>query len=477
MPQTKRKSNSVSQSKSKIKLIIFDLDGVLIDSRMIHYYSLNDALPEPYKISIEEHLSTYDGLSTTKKLLLLHEKKGLPKHLFDEIWKEKQSKTLYYYEEKIKYDLEKVIAFRRIMRETGAKIACASNSIRETMEIALKKTGLFSFFEKIVSNEDVIRPKPYPDMYWKIITDCNVLPKETLIVEDSHIGREAVLNSGAHLLAVQDSEDWTAETILKEIKKLNGEQEKTNNIPWIDKKLNVVIPMAGRGSRFTQAGYTFPKPLIEVLGKPMIQLVVENLNIEANYIFIVQKEHYEKYSLGPFLQILRPGCKIVQTDEITEGAACTVLLAKEHINNDDPVLLVNSDQYIEWNSNQCMYAFNADSVDGGILTFKASHPKWSYAKIDETTGFVSEVAEKNPISDNATVGVYFWKKGSDFVTSAEQMIANDTRVNGEFYIAPVFNEAIAAEKKVRIKEISKMWGLGTPEDLKYFLENYKDESK
>lgn len=467
----------MSASGNRIKLVIFDLDGVLIDSRMIHYHSLNAALPDQYKISMEEHLSTFDGLSTTKKLELLHAKHGLPKEEFDDIWKKKQVYTLKYYNELLSYDLWKVIACRKLMRETGVMIACASNSIRETMLLSLKNIGVFPFLETIVSNEDVDRAKPYPDMYWKIMTTCNVLPKETLIIEDSHIGREAALNAGAHLFAVQNSKDWSVEHIIKEIKKLNKEQEKPTNVPWIDKKLNVVIPMAGKGSRFSAAGYTFPKPLIEVSGKPMIQLVVENLNIDANYTFIVQKEHYEKYNLQPFLNLLKPGCKIIQVDSVTEGAACTLLLAKEIINNDNPLLIANSDQFIEWNPNQCMYAFSAESIDGGIITFKASHPKWSYAKIDETTGFVSEVAEKNPISDNATVGVYFWKKGSDFVDAAERMIEKNVRVNNEFYIAPVFNEAIADGKKIRIKEIHRMWGLGTPEDLKYFLENYKNEPR
>ena len=230
--------------------------------------------------------------------------------------------------------------------------------------------------------------------------------------------------------------------------------------------------MAGAGSRFAQAGYTFPKPLIEVNGKPMIQVVVENLNVDAHFIFLVQKEHYEKYNLKQLLNLIAPGCDIIQVDGLTEGAACTTLLAKELINNDEPLLMANSDQFVEWNSNECLYAFTADNVDGGIVTFKATHPKWSFAKLGED-GFVSEVAEKNPISDNATVGIYFWKHGRDFVQYAEQMIDKNIRTNGEFYVCPVFNEAIGDGKKVRAKSIDKMWGIGTPEDLNYFLEHYK----
>jgi hypothetical protein len=198
--------------------------------------------------------------------------------------------------------------------------------------------------------------------------------------------------------------------------------------------------------------------------------IVENLNIDANYIFIVQKSHLEKYNLSQTLNLIAPNCKIVCVDGLTEGAACTTLLAKDFIDNDSPLLMANSDQFVEWFSDEFMYNMNTSSVDGGILTFNSTHPKWSYAKLDNN-GFVSEVAEKNPISNIATVGIYYWKKGSDYVKYAEQMIEKNVRTNNEFYVCPVFNEAILDNKKIKTFNIEKMWGLGTPEDLKYFLEN------
>jgi dTDP-glucose pyrophosphorylase len=229
--------------------------------------------------------------------------------------------------------------------------------------------------------------------------------------------------------------------------------------------------MAGAGSRFEQAGYTFPKPLIEVNGKPMIQVVIENLNLDANYIYVVQKAHREKYNLDTLLNLLTPGCKIVETDGLTEGAACTALLAKDYINNDNPLFFANSDQFVEWDSNEFMYKMQETDADGGIVSFTATHPKWSFAKIDEN-GLVTEVAEKNPISDIATVGYYYWKNGSDFVKYAEQMIEKNIRVNNEFYVCPVFNQAIEDCKQIRTFNTTGMWGLGTPEDLNYYLEHY-----
>ena len=205
-------------------------------------------------------------------------------------------------------------------------------------------------------------------------------------------------------------------------------------------------------------------------GKPMIHVVIENLNIDAEHVFIVQKEHYEKYNLKNLLNIISPNCKIVQTEGITEGAACTTLLAKEYFNDDKSLIIANSDQFIEWDSNEFMYSMIADDIDAGILTFNSTHPKWSYAKVNDD-GFVCEVAEKNPISNIATVGVYYWKKGSDYVKYAEQMIEKNIRVNNEFYVCPVFNQAIEDNKKIKVFNIEKMWGLGTPEDLDYYLKN------
>jgi HAD superfamily hydrolase (TIGR01509 family) len=455
------------------KLCIFDLDGVLIDSRDLHYHSLNDALreiDEHYVISREEHLSVYDGLNTTKKLKLLTQQKGLDPKYYDIVWQKKQNATFKLIKQFNQND--SLVELFKLLQRNNVKIAVASNSIRETVKLSLLAIGVLEYVDYYVSNEDVKRPKPYPEMYWQCMTYLNALPKDTVIFEDSHIGREGALSSGAHLVPIKNSDDMTLDKINDALNILNGIKRKL--VPWKDKKMNVLIPMAGAGSRFSQAGYTFPKPLIEVNGKPMIQVVVENLNVDAHYIFIVQKEHYDKYNLKQLLNLIAPNCDIIQVDGLTQGAACTTLLAKNLIDNDEPLLMANSDQFVEWNSNECLYAFTADGIDGGIVTFKATHPKWSFAKLNDE-GFVSEVAEKNPISDIATVGIYYWKHGSDYVKYAEQMIEKNIRVNNEFYVCPVFNEAIEDNKKIRVKNIEKMWGIGTPEDLNYFLENYKEQ--
>ncbi len=232
--------------------------------------------------------------------------------------------------------------------------------------------------------------------------------------------------------------------------------------------MNIIIPMAGEGSRFKDAGYTFPKPLIDVNGKPMIQRVVENIELIGKYIFIVQKKHNDKYNFSSLLNIIQPNHIIVEVDEVTQGAACSVLLAKKHINNNEELLIANSDQCISWNAFETISGFRSDNADGGILTFTSNHPKHSFAKVDGK-GIISEVAEKNPISNNATVGIYWWKNGSKFVKYAEQMISKDIRTNNEFYVCPVYNEAILDNKIITSRHVNEMRGMGTPEELNNYL--------
>ena len=453
-----------------INLVIFDLDGVLVDAKELHYEALNQALPSDYRISLKEHHSIYDGLKTNQKLDILNQRKGLDKSLFKSIWDKKQKITMSMLNNlTVRNDQIEIMKY---LKSLNIKIAIASNSIRDTVEKVIEKHGLQDLIDLVVSNQDVINSKPHPEMYWKVMSELKFLPENTLIVEDSPYGLLAAKRSNASVLRIKDSKNLSLDMIKTAL------AEKSYNkisYKWENKKMNVLIPMAGAGSRFQEAGYTFPKPLIEVRGKPMIQVVIENLNIDATYIFVVQKEHREKYKLDSMLNLIVKKCKIIEVDGLTEGAACTALLAKEHIDNNDPLFFANSDQFVEWNSTEFMYKMSETECDGGIVTFKATHPKWSFAKVNDE-GLVTEVAEKKPISDNATVGFYYWKKGSDFVKNAEEMIKKDIRVNNEFYVCPVFNQAIQNNLQIRSYEIDKMWGLGTPEDLNYFVENYKNEN-
>ena len=396
---------------------------------------------------------------------MLSKDKGLDRDLHNIVWEEKQRITNQKLKDIIPHS--NLIELLKKLSEDGFKIACCSNSIRKTVLTVLSKLDIIEYFDQILSNEDVKNSKPHPEIYWKVISEMGVIAEETLIVEDSPYGLLAAARTHAPILRVKSPKEVNIENLYGKLNELNN-KFKMKKPKWTDETLNVLIPMAGAGSRFEKAGYTFPKPLIDIEGDPMIKVVTENLNIKANYIFIVQKSHREKYNLDTLLGMVSPGCKIVEVEGITEGAASTTLLAKEFIDNDNPLVMANSDQFIEWDSNEFMYKMSETDCDGGIVTFKSTHPKWSFAKVNEN-GLVTEVAEKNPISDIATVGVYYWKKGSDYVKYADQMIEKNLRVNNEFYVCPVFNEAIQDDKEIRTFEITKMWGLGTPEDLNTYL--------
>lgn len=251
------------------------------------------------------------------------------------------------------------------------------------------------------------------------------------------------------------------------------EEYQKNHSKSKEEHLYVVIPMAGAGSRFEKAGYALPKPFIDVDGKPMIAQVMDNLKIaHAKYILLVREEHIQKHpEIISWLETTYP-VDIIPIDKLTEGTACTLLYAREQINNDVPLLIANCDQLIDMNIQDFIHDAFKRGLDGSILTFNDSKkdPKWSFAKINNR-GFVIEVQEKKPISSHATVGIYFFSKGKDFVNSTIDMIARNDRINNEFYTCPTYNYVIAEGKKIGIYEIpfETMHGIGTPEDLQNYL--------
>ncbi|EAI4540781.1 lipopolysaccharide biosynthesis protein [Campylobacter jejuni] len=235
--------------------------------------------------------------------------------------------------------------------------------------------------------------------------------------------------------------------------------------------MNIVIPIAGLGSRFVKAGFDKPKPFIDVLGKPMIVRVLENLKYKgARYILIARKEHLikEKKLVDEIKNNFN--VEFIAINKLTEGTACTVLYARKYINNDTPLMIANSDQIVDVNMADFINDGFKRGLDGSILTFidKEKNPKWSFAKLNND--LVVEVKEKEAISEFATVGIYFFNKGKIFVESAIDMIIENDRVNNEFYTCPVYNYAIKSGAKIGIYNIdfSKMHGIGTPEDLEIF---------
>jgi dTDP-glucose pyrophosphorylase len=233
--------------------------------------------------------------------------------------------------------------------------------------------------------------------------------------------------------------------------------------------------MAGAGSRFGKSGYIDPKPLIKIHGIEMIRLVIENLRPSQphKFIFICQKDHIEHFQLAEKLKLWGgPLSEILMVQGLTEGAACTVLLSRNRIDNDNPLMIANCDQYIDIKIDDYLLIMENLNLDGLIMTLKSNDPKWSYAQINQE-GFVENLVEKQVISDHATVGIYNFARGADFVEAADHMIQNNLRVNNEFYVAPTYNQLIKKGKKYRIFDIGcegdGMFGLGIPSDLEFFI--------
>ena len=255
--------------------------------------------------------------------------------------------------------------------------------------------------------------------------------------------------------------------------------------------LNIVMPMAGRGKRFADAGFKDPKPLIPLHGRPMTEVVIDNLRPSTphRFIFLILREHAEQFAFDDHLRRWAPGCEVRFVEQVTEGAACTVLLARELIDDDEPLMIANCDQWVDIDIDDYLAAMEKPLIssaspptsdlrplpppaaDGLIMTMWADDPKWSFVKFDEA-GRVVEVVEKQVVSNEATVGIYNYRRGRDFVRAADAMIAKNFRVNNEFYVAPAYNELIAEGQRIAVfnvgKEYAGMYGLGIPKDLEWF---------
>ena len=447
----------------QITTFLFDLDGVLIDLCDLHrkiFIKACDGL-----VDLDFHNKYLEGLSTKEKL------KKIEKHFCikidkEFIYKKKQELTtislqIYEFNDRIKYVLEWV-------KSQNIRIGVYTNSIRSTLDLVLDKLGIINLIEYSLSNEDVTDQKPSSYGYIKLMKMMNVMTTETMIFEDSIYGKTSAYGSGAHVISIMDSLDITVSFL---------DYCRTYLCrPLSLSKLRIVIPMAGLGSRFQKDGYIIQKPFLPMIGeKQLWEEVVENLlpkekNIreKTDVHLIVRKEQLHLFKTKPNLYIHT-------VESLTEGPACTVLTLKNIINDDIPLIIGNSDQYLDWSSDDFLSTSLHPDYDGCISTFYHPCPddlKWSYTSLN-SDGTIKEVAEKKYIGPYATTGIYAWKKGSDFIKYAEKMILYNDRVNNEFYVCPVYNYAIKDSKKIRILNCSKFWGVGIPKDYIEYIDNCK----
>lgn len=243
-----------------------------------------------------------------------------------------------------------------------------------------------------------------------------------------------------------------------------------------DKKINILIPMAGAGSRFANAGFTDPKPLIPVHGKKMIEWALASFgelssSPHVSLIFVILQEHEQKYKLtGQLKTLFGKKIQIIILDKIEPGQAATCLKASALINNYNQLIIYNCDTYTTGNE-QLLKIIESERPDGVIACFKAKHPRYSYVRLDKA-GYVTETKEKEVISNLATTGLYYFRRGRDFVTAAKKMVTEGETAKGEYFVAPVYNELLKSGKKIRTYLAEDNWVLGTPEELKVFKDSY-----
>lgn len=444
---------------------IFDLDGVLVEFKELHKRAFIQAwneIMESHSIDDEFHTVYLEARSTRQKLDILADHFGI---IYDrqQVADRKQAITATLLQS------AQVYQWTRLALEwahtNGIRMACCSNSIRSTVISSLEKLVPLSYFSVILSNEDVANPKPNPDIYIRAIELLGVSTGSVIVFEDSIVGKEAARRAGLRVVDIVDAMDITP-TFLS-----HCSVDRRRPTP---RHINVVIPMAGLGSRFQIAGYSDPKPFLPVFGKPMFEWVISNILPEelrpiTTVHIIVREEH-----LNRFREMNTNNYQLHMVERLTEGAACTVLTVKDSINNDSPLVIANSDQYLDWDAHNFYRCLSHPDYDGVISSFyqpKSTDLRWSYASID-SEGHVVEVQEKKFIGPIATTGVYGWKHGSDFVRDAESMIVKNIRVNNEFYVCPVYNQTIELGGKIRTIHCDKMWGLGVPDDYEYFLQHF-----
>jgi beta-phosphoglucomutase-like phosphatase (HAD superfamily)/dTDP-glucose pyrophosphorylase len=423
---------------NKIKAVIFDMDGVLIDAKEWHYEALNQALSLfGFSINRYDHLVTYDGLPTSDKLKMLTAERGLPEGLHRHINDLKQEYTM----ERIFLNCAPMFVHEYLLsalRFEGYKLAVASNSIRKSVEVMMQKANLEQYLEFYLSNQDVTKAKPNPEIYNVAIQRLGLLPDECLVVEDNKNGIAAAIASGAHVMKVETERDVTYPNVKRHIALAEE---------FWGGAVKLIIPIVE--NEIVHVDTPYGRSLYEIERKTILQYICDQLLKIKNteFVFILNRRDVEKFRLNNVIKLLVPNAKMVATDGSTAGAACSCMLACDYFVDDEPITIVGGDQIVTVDLQAAIDKFVSEDYDGGVVCFEDVHPHWSFVSLNNE-GLVTEVAEKSPISRNATTGFYYFKRTDDFVTSVFSMIKKKASVNGKYYVCPVYNELILKQKRI-----------------------------
>ena len=430
---------------------LFDLDGVLVNTVNIQYDSTIKAISKYVNISLLKNQNIDNILKSTittinkldylikeniisdkDKLNIYNEKKIIANNCFNDLT----------------VDNEKVKLFS-FLKNKKCKIAVVTNGNKNSAIIILKALGLYQFLDLLITNEDVVNSKPHSEPFIKAISYFGGNLENFIIFEDSEIGLKSANGTGCKVYKVDNPIDINI-SLIKQLNNLNR---------------NILIPAAGLGSRYINRGFKLQKPLIELENKTLIEHAISSLNIEGNYIFVIRKiDNNSNIELIKALRNIQPECKVIEIDYITEGSASTCYLAKEFIDNNDELIISNCDQILKWDSKK--YLEYSSNYDCSVLTYKSNEDKNSFIKTDENNIGI-EIREKEVISENALVGVHYFKKGSDFIKSYEYIFKNNIKFKNEYYVSTVCNDLITKGKKVLNYPFQKneiYYSTGTPED-------------
>jgi dTDP-glucose pyrophosphorylase len=243
--------------------------------------------------------------------------------------------------------------------------------------------------------------------------------------------------------------------------------------------INILIPLAGNNKFEHDSEYIYPKPLLEIRGKTILEHVIDNfaeIEKEKHYIFVLTSQDCKQYNLDSTIRLLVKNCEIIKLDNITEGTLCTALMAIDCINNSTPLIISNADQIFQESLADLIVHF--ENYDAGVPVFESVHPRWSYVRVNKNNEII-QTAEKKPISKNAIAGLFYFKHGKEFIESAMDVIKKDTRREDKFYISSTLNEMVLKNKKILAHKIdkNKYYSFYTPQKIKDFDRRNQNQRK
>ena len=440
-------------------VFLFDLDGVLADTHDIQCNSTFDALRNYKNVILEAKDDIdliYSTIPTKDKLVILCNKGLIKENDIDSIY-ELKKQLCNSHLSILSEDKEKQQLFRHL-KDNDCKIAVITNGNKASSKIILNNIGVSQYVDLLITNEDVNNRKPHPEPYIRAISHFGKSLEDYIIFEDSEVGLLAARATGVSVEEVVNVKDVNIRNISKFLYPKPPE-------------VNILIPMAGLGSRFSERGFKKTKPLIDVDGVPMIDKVISSLDISGNYIFVV-RNNQDTQTIKGYIYKNYANAKVIDVNYLTEGPASSCYLAKSLINNNAELIITNCDQYLEWNSNKFLSDARDNNYDCSVLTYKSSDQKNSFLETDDK-GKVIKIIEKEVISDNALVGVHYFKEGKLFIESYEDIFKKNVKVKDEYYMSTVCNNMI---NKYNVGYMSlgdgeKYWSLGTPSDYFEFLKH------